>query len=40
LTEDLKRFDVPTPIIHGDNDQVVPIGAAAHMSSRLVKGRR
>ncbi len=38
FTEDLKRFDVPTLIMHGDDDQIVPIGAAAMMSSRLVKG--
>jgi non-heme chloroperoxidase len=37
FTEDLKKFDVPTLIIHGDDDQVVPIGAAAHASSKLVK---
>ena len=37
-TEDLKRFDVPTLIMHGDDDQIVPIGAAAMLSSKLVKG--
>lgn len=37
-TEDLKKFDVPTLIIHGDDDQIVPIVAAAHQSSKLVKG--
>jgi non-heme chloroperoxidase len=37
FTEDLKKFDVPTLIIHGDDDQIVPIGASAHASSRLVK---
>lgn len=36
-TEDLKRFDVPTLIIHGDDDQIVPIGAAALLSSKIVK---
>jgi non-heme chloroperoxidase len=36
FTEDLKRFDVPTLILHGDDDQIVPIGAAALMSSKLV----
>jgi non-heme chloroperoxidase len=40
FTEDLKRFDVPTLILHGDDDQIVPIGAAAHMSSKLVKNSR
>ena len=38
FTEDLKKFDVPTLIIHGDDDQVVPIGASAMLSSKLVKG--
>lgn len=37
FTEDLKKFDVPTLIVHGDDDQVVPIGAAALSSSKLVK---
>lgn len=38
FTEDLKKFDVPTLIIHGEDDQIVPIGAAAMLSSKLVKG--
>ncbi|MFZ2633609.1 MAG: alpha/beta hydrolase [Desulfosalsimonadaceae bacterium] len=37
FTEDLKKFDVPTLIIHGDDDQIVPIGASAHASSKLVR---
>ena len=37
LTEDLKRIDVPTLILHGDDDQIVPIGASAMLSSKLVK---
>jgi non-heme chloroperoxidase len=37
FTEDLKKFDVPTLIIHGDDDQIVPIGAAAIASAKLVK---
>ena len=37
FTEDLKKFDMPTLIIHGDDDQIVPIGASAHASSKLVK---
>ncbi len=37
LTEDLKKFDVPTLILHGDDDQIVPIGASALLSSRIVK---
>ncbi|MBA3961197.1 MAG: alpha/beta hydrolase [Chthoniobacterales bacterium] len=36
-TEDLKKFDIPTLILHGDDDQIVPIGAAAMMSSQIVK---
>src|SRR5512132_150931 len=38
FTEDLKKFDVPTLILHGDDDQIVPIGASALLSSRIVKG--
>jgi non-heme chloroperoxidase len=38
LTEDLEKFDVPTLIIHGDDDQIVPIVASALRSSKLVKG--
>jgi non-heme chloroperoxidase len=38
FTEDLKKFDVPTLIIHGDDDQIVPISAAAMLSSKIVKG--
>jgi non-heme chloroperoxidase len=37
LTEDLKRFDVPTLVVHGDDDQIVPIGASAMQSSKLIK---
>jgi non-heme chloroperoxidase len=37
FTEDLKKFDVPALIIHGDDDQIVPIGASAMLSSKLVK---
>jgi non-heme chloroperoxidase len=40
LTEDLKRFDVPTLILHGDDDQIVPIGASAMLSSRIVKNAK
>jgi non-heme chloroperoxidase len=36
-TEDLKKFDVPTLILHGDDDQIVPIGASAMLSSEIVK---
>jgi non-heme chloroperoxidase len=37
-TEDLKKFDVPTLILHGDDDQIVPIAAAGMLSSKIVKG--
>jgi len=37
FTEDLKKFDVPTLILHGDDDQIVPIGAAALMAAKIVK---
>ena len=37
LTQDLKKIDVPTLILHGDDDQIVPIGASAMLSSKLVK---
>ena len=40
LTEDLKKFDVPTLILHGDDDQIVPIQASAMLSSKLVKGAK
>lgn len=38
FTEDLKTFDVPTLIVHGDDDQVVPIAASGLASAKLVKG--
>jgi non-heme chloroperoxidase len=38
FNEDLKKFDVPTLILHGDDDQIVPIGAAGLMSAKIVKG--
>ena len=37
LTEDLKKFDVPTLILHGDDDQIVPIADSALLSSKIVK---
>jgi non-heme chloroperoxidase len=37
FTEDLKKIDVPTLILHGDDDQIVPIGDSAMLSSKLVK---
>jgi non-heme chloroperoxidase len=38
FTADLARFDVPTLILHGDDDQIVPIGASALRSAQLIKG--
>ena len=38
FTEDLKKFDVPTLIMHGDDDQVVPIAISSLVSSKIVKG--
>jgi non-heme chloroperoxidase len=37
FTEDLKKFAVPTLVIHGDDDQIVPIGDASMLSSKLIK---
>ena len=37
FTRDLKEFNVPTLILHGDDDQIVPIGVSAMLSSKLVK---
>jgi non-heme chloroperoxidase len=37
-TEDLERFDVPTLLLHGDDDQIVPIGASSVAAAKLVKG--
>ena len=37
FTDDLRKFDVPTLIIHGDDDQIVPIEASAKLSAKLVK---
>jgi non-heme chloroperoxidase len=39
-SEDLKKFDVPTLIIHGDDDQIVPIADSAMLSSKIVKGAK
>ena len=38
LTEDLKKIDVPTLILHGDDDQIVPIADSALLAAKLVKG--
>lgn len=40
FTEDLQKFDVPTLILHGDDDQIVPIGASGQASAKLVKNAR
>jgi len=40
LTADLARFDVPTLILHGDDDQIVPIAASAMLSSKLIKNAK
>ena len=40
LTEDLKKFDVPTLIIHGDDDQIVPFADAGLLSAKIVRGAR
>jgi len=38
FTEDLKKIDIPTLVLHGDDDQIVPIGASALLSAKLVQG--
>jgi non-heme chloroperoxidase len=38
FTNDLEKFDVPTLILHGDDDQIVPIGASALLSAKIIKG--
>ncbi len=38
FTEDLKKFDIPTLIIHGDEDQIVPIADSAYLSAEIVRG--
>jgi len=40
LTEDLKRFDVPTLVLHGDDDQIVPYADAALLSSKIIKNAK
>jgi non-heme chloroperoxidase len=40
LTEDLKKIDVPTLILHGDDDQIVPIADSALLSAKIVKGAK
>jgi non-heme chloroperoxidase len=38
FTEDLKRFDIPTLVIHGEDDQIVPINVAGLRSAKMIKG--
>jgi non-heme chloroperoxidase len=40
FTEDLKRFDVPTMVLHGEDDQIVPVKDSARKSARLIKGAK
>jgi len=40
FTEDLKKMDVPTLILHGDDDQIVPITDSAMLSSKIIKGAK
>ena len=39
-TEDLKKFDLPTLFLHGDDDQIVPIGASALLAAKIVKNAK
>jgi non-heme chloroperoxidase len=38
FTEDLKKFDVPTLVLHGEDDQIVPVKDSAHKSAKLING--
>ena len=38
FTEDLKKFDIPTLVMHGDDDQIVPVKDSAKKSAQLIKG--
>jgi non-heme chloroperoxidase len=40
FTEDLRKFDVPTLVLHGDDDQIVPIQASAYRTAQIVPGSR
>jgi non-heme chloroperoxidase len=40
FTEDLKRFDVPTLVLHGEDDQIVPVKDSARKSARIIKGAK
>ena len=37
FTEDLKKIDIPVLVMHGDDDQIVPIGAAGLLSAKILK---
>jgi non-heme chloroperoxidase len=40
FTEDLKKFDVPTLVLHGEDDQIVPVKNSAVKSAQLIKGAK
>ena len=40
FTEGLKQFDVPTLLMHGEDDQIVPVKDAAKKSARIIKGAK
>jgi non-heme chloroperoxidase len=40
FTEDLKKFDVPTLLLHGEDDQIVPVHDSSRKAARLIKNAR
>ncbi|WP_414650026.1 alpha/beta fold hydrolase [Dokdonella sp.] len=40
FTQDLGKFDVPTLVMHGEDDQIVPVKDSAHKSAKLIKGAK
>jgi non-heme chloroperoxidase len=40
FTEDLKKFDIPTLVLHGEDDQIVPVKDSAKRSARIIKGAK
>jgi non-heme chloroperoxidase len=40
FTEDLKKIDVPTLVLHGEDDQIVPVKDSAKKSAKLIKGAK
>ena len=40
FTEDLKKFDVPTLVMHGEDDQIVPVHDSARKSAKLIRGAK